>query len=201
MKKKKISSLKGQTILELLIAMAVIAVGLLAAVTLVFYNLRLVEQDVDEVVVVNLAREGVELAKAARDANWLAGVQFDSGLADGSDYTATPAWNGSPESLFFDFEANDFSDSNTNLIQVTTSTAPLFFGNSNAVLPAFYTSSTEYKRLLTFHPICEDYSVLASGTICDPMLKIGIRVESRIQWIRKGATKEFTIYEDLYDWR
>ncbi|MFH1620796.1 MAG: prepilin-type N-terminal cleavage/methylation domain-containing protein [Patescibacteria group bacterium] len=201
MKKKKISSLKGQTILELLIAMAVIAVGLLSAVTLVYYNLKLVEQDIDEAVVVNMAREGVELAKSIRDSNWLASDQFDNGLHDGSDYTATPAWNGSSGSLFFDFEANNFSHGNTNVIQVTTSTAPAFFANNNPILPAYYTSSTEYQRLLTFHPICEDYTVLDSAAVCDPQLKIGIRVEAKIQWLRKGVAKAFTIYEDLYDWR
>ncbi|MCI0479767.1 hypothetical protein L0Y59_04435, partial [Candidatus Uhrbacteria bacterium] len=84
---------KGQTLIEFLIATAVITTGLFAASTLVFSNLALMDRDSDEIVVINLAREGVEQAKQKRDANWLAGVPFDTGLKSGDDYTATPLWS------------------------------------------------------------------------------------------------------------
>ncbi|MFZ2803731.1 MAG: prepilin-type N-terminal cleavage/methylation domain-containing protein [Patescibacteria group bacterium] len=192
----------GQTLIELLVAMFVISIGLFGAVGIVYSNLALVNRDTDEVTVVNLAREGVELAKEARDSNWIAGNSFDQGFESGSDYSATPVWNGILATPSFDFTANTVTDTQAAVIQlVPTSTAPGFYANLN--MGAGITgNSTLFHRLLTFHPICSDESVLNSGAICAGALtKIGIRVESHIEWTRQGITKDFTIYSDLYDWR
>jgi prepilin-type N-terminal cleavage/methylation domain-containing protein len=190
---------KGQTLVELLVAMFVIAVGLFAAVGVVYSNLALVDRDTDEVIAVNLAREGAELAKETRDSNWLAGNTFDTGLAQGTDYTATPVWDGSGTTPVFDFSIGDISGTDSIVVQVT-STSPGFYANLYA--PTITGMSTSFRRLLTFHPICSDQSVLNDGVACSGGLtKIGIRVESHVQWVRKGVTKDFTIYEDLYDWR
>lgn len=196
---------RGQSIMELLIALAVIAIGLFAAVTLVYSNLNLVERDADEVVAVNLAREGVELAKQKRDSNWLAGSAFDAGMVssvDPMDYTATPVWEGayfaSPiTDPSFDFTANTLTDATPKLNIVRTYNNLLANNSSGSAEPA-----TPFKRLLTFHPICSDYTVLDSGSACSGAIsKIGIRVESRVRWTRKALLKEFVLYDDLYDWR
>src|SRR3989344_4373372 len=88
--------LKGQSLIELLIAMTVIIVGLTAESATIFGQVRLQERNADEVVAANLAREGVELAKAVRDSSWIAGgaTTFDAGLYAGTDYTAVPLMDG-----------------------------------------------------------------------------------------------------------
>lgn len=196
---------RGQTLLELLVAFTVIAVGLFAAVTLVFSNLNAVQRDSDEVVSVNLAREGLELSKRLRDSNWLAGNDFDAGMESAGDYTATPVWAGvlMPGTPTFDYGANDFTHANTDVVK----TAGNVFANH--LSPAITGAATPFKRLLTFSPICFDDSVLPGAiTIPDPSApclapkrKVGVRVNSHVTWTRKGVTRDSTITEDLYDWR
>ena len=192
--------LRGQTLIELLITVSVVTTGLFAASALVFSNLQLSDRDADEVVAVNLAREGIELAKEMRDSNWLAGAPFDQGLASGRDYSAAPRWTGGPaEATFtFDFAPRTMDDDGTVITQIADAASPGFYANSLTGTP------TPWRRLLTFHPICRTASgesVLNDDEDCASDPKIGIRVESHLQWIRKGQTFDRTMYEDLYDWR
>ena len=192
---------KGQTLVELLIASAVISTGLFAAATLVFSNLQLSDRDSDEVVAVNLAREGIEQSKELRDSNWLAGLPFDEGLHDGADYSATPLWDGTAaaDRIRFDFRANDLTHPNAIVRQSADPATPGFYTQTDASAP-----ETPWRRLLIFHPICESGGapvVKDEGEICDPDVKVGVRIESRVHWTRRGNTFDRVIYEDLYDWR
>ncbi len=202
----------GQSLLELLAAFFVIAVGLFAAISLVYSNLTLVQRDADEIVAVNLAREGIEFAKNMRDSNWLAGADFDAGMKNGTipgDFTATPAWEGvfSPGTLSLNFTADDFSSDFTNVVK--TSENILLNPPSVTPPPGVTYAPTPYKRLLTLIPICFDDSVSpgtftfpSAPTVCvSPQRKVGMRVESRVRWSRGGITKNIAFSEDLYDWR
>jgi Tfp pilus assembly protein PilV len=193
--------LRGQSIMELLIAFAVISIGLVAAVTLIYSNLALVDRDSDEVVAINLAREGAELMKSMRDANWLAGNAFNAGFSQGTDYVGTPVWDGVLATPYVDFsEADNFTNPNAVVVRSSNPSAIDFMANTDSITGITGTS-TGFLRLLTLHPICADQSVLLNGASCAPLTVSGIRVESRVQWVRKGTQKETVIYEDLYDWR
>ncbi|MBU2612942.1 type II secretion system GspH family protein [Patescibacteria group bacterium] len=195
--------LEGQTLVELLIASAVISTGLFAAATLVFSNLALSDRDSDEIVAVNLAREGIEQAKQLRDSNWLAALPFDTFLKNGTDYTATPRWDGgiTVSTISFDFDPDAMTDALTVVRTSAFGGSPEFLTQVDVSAPA-----TPFRRLLTFHPICElvggGLSYLNDGQSCAVgEQKIGIRVESRISWTRKANTFERAIYEDIFDWR
>ncbi len=198
--------LHGNTLIELLIAMMVISVGLFTAATLVYGNLALVQRDTDQVTAMNLAREGLELAKQLRDSNWLAGKSFDDGMVgtDPMDYTATPKWTGGAVNPSFQFVANDFTHPDTAVVAVSDVSALDFFANQTSDVP-FAATSTPYQRLITFHPLCDDGSVKDSGSNCQQnnpnALKIGVRVESHIRWARKGTQYDTVVFTDLYDWR
>ncbi len=188
--------------IELLITIGVMSTGLFAAATLVFSNLQLSDRDADSVVAMNLAREGIEEAKQLRDSNWLAGKAFDDGLVGGSaDYSAIPRWDGgvvSPD-ISFDFTPNTIGDATTLVHRSLNLLTPVFFTQTDANAP-----TTPWHRLLVFHPICQTgagLTYLNDGSICDPDSKIGIRVESRIQWRRKNQTFTRVMYDDLFDWR
>ncbi len=200
--------LAGQTLIELLVALGVMSVGLFAAIALVYSNLGLVERDTDEVIVVNLAREGIELVKQARDTNWLNGAAFDVGLvnpSDAHDFTATPVWDGVVAQPTFAFTANDFTDSAVNIV-LAGPTSTRMYANQN-VTADITGIATPFQRLLTLHPICVDAAntetVLNTGS-CEEtpgLSKIGIRIESHVHWTRRSIAKDFVMYDDIYDWK
>ena len=195
----------GQTMIELMIAIAVIAVGLFSAMNMVYSNLALVNRDSDEVVAINLSREGIELAKQARDSDWLAGNAFDQGLfktSDPTDYTGTVVWSGAAGAFpSFNFTANAITDANAKIV----------LANGLYQQTGASGSSTAFARLVTFHPICDNgagtgYIVknpTDSPNNCEALgfPKVGIRIESAIRWTRANITKNTVIYSDIYDWR
>ncbi|MDQ7814940.1 MAG: type II secretion system protein [Patescibacteria group bacterium] len=190
----------GQTLIELIAAVAVIGIGLFAATNVVFSNLNLVDRDSDSVVSVNLAREALELAKNKRDSNWLEGVAFDTGMYSGTDYSATPIWNGKAATYSFDFGPNDFSDSKTKVLKLTDSPVADFLANYST---GYIGTTSTFSRLVTFNGICANGTIVGAGVTCAVVgsTKIGIRVMAQIRNVRKGRTKDITMYEDLYDWR
>lgn len=201
----------GQTLVEMLIVLFIISVGLYAAVTLIFQNVTLQAQDADQTVAMNLAREGLELVQNKRDSNWLDGTkQFNDGLSfnpvDNMDCTAMPAWDGtSVPDPFFDFSPNVID--NARVYKSPASASLGMFTNYLSV------SSTEYYRMLTFTPICQNpddptKKAAAEGQcICPPVglvaytRPVGVRAKADIQWYRQGTKKNLTIYGDFYDWR
>lgn len=190
--------LKAQSLIELLIAMSVIIVGLTAASMIIFSNVRLQERSADEVAAANLAREGVELAKAVRDSNWIAGSPFDGGLYSGMDYTAAPRIDGGAF-IDFDFAPND---SNAPEAVIKRSSNPssqqLFVQGTGAS-----GNATLFRRLVSLNPICGDYSIAPDGAAC-PALgggKIGIRVRSVVSWTKRDGTHSAEMDDDIYDWR
>ncbi|GMU25443.1 MAG: hypothetical protein AMXMBFR16_03480 [Candidatus Uhrbacteria bacterium] len=198
--------LRGQSLIELLIAMTVIIVGLTAAGSLIFSNIRLQEQSTERVIASNLAREGVELAKAARDSNWLAGLPFDNGLYEPTepDYTAVPRMDGGE---FIDFEFGPDLSVPSPALRMKRSAAAsstgLFVQGTGST-----GSDTPYERIMILQPICSDgvSQVQASdGQTCNNVLagstKIGIRVLSRVSWTSRGINRSTYIVDELYDWR
>ncbi len=189
---------RGQSLTELMVAMAVIIVGLSAAGTVILSNVRLQERSADQVVAANLAREGVELAKAVRDSNWIAGgsTAFNEGLSDGTDYTAVPRLDGGAF-LDFDFTPADLSDDTTIMKRSTNAASPgLFVQGTDAD-----GTDTVFRRLVTLLPICSDGSVVSEGDDCDVLATVGVRVRSTVTWTKREGEKSTTVEDDLYDWR
>jgi Tfp pilus assembly protein PilV len=189
---------RGQSLIELLIAMFVIIVGLSASGTIIFSNLRLQERSADRVVGTNLAREGVELAKAVRDSNWVAGgsTAFDVGLYSGTDYTAVPRMDGGTY-IDFDFTPNAIADATATLKRSTNASSPGLFVQGTGSTG----SNAGFSRLVTLAPICSDHTTRASGLTCGGLTKIGIQITSTVQWTKRGTTFTSTIVDNIYDWR
>jgi prepilin-type N-terminal cleavage/methylation domain-containing protein len=84
-KKKKERSLKtGFTLIEIMIAIFVMAVGIISVYALVPKTISIVSSNSDRFVASQLAKEAVEIIRNIRDSNWLSGNSFDNGLSDGS---------------------------------------------------------------------------------------------------------------------
>jgi Tfp pilus assembly protein PilV len=190
--------LPGQSLIELIIAMFVIIVGLVAAGSVIFANARAEERSLDRVFATNLAREGVEIAKAVRDSNWVSGgaTSSDAGLYSGTDYTGVPRMDGGVF-IDFDFTPNAFTDTATQIKVSTNAGSPGLYVQGTGASG----NATAFSRLVTLSPICSDYTTRASGSSCGALTKIGVRVNSQVRWSRRDGAHTSTIEEDLYDWR
>lgn len=84
----RIVQLKGAgfTLLELIIAMAVITTGVLATVVLLTNSVASARSVRNEVVATNLAQEALEIVHSIRDQNVAAGRAWDQGMSAGQTY-------------------------------------------------------------------------------------------------------------------
>lgn len=198
--------LRGQTLIELLIAMTVIIVGLTAATTMIFYNIRLQERSSARVVAANLAREGMELAKAQRDSNWLAGRPFDEGLYE----VGTNDFGGVPVIAGGQFDRFDFTPDLDFIFGAPIPPEVIIKRSSDPLNPQVFvqgsgTAGTDQDilRIMVFNPICIDGSVISGpedGT-CGALQKVGIHVISAaVTWVRDAGIVSI-IEDDIYDWR
>ncbi len=80
--------MKGFTLIETIVAVGIIVVGLVSALTLITNSLFYVSNIGDRLITANLTAEGLEVARNIRDNNWLANLSWNNGLIDG-DYQAS----------------------------------------------------------------------------------------------------------------
>ncbi len=77
----------GFTLIETIVAVGIIIIGLVSALTLITNSLFYVSNINDRLVAANLTAEGLEVARNIRDNNRLANLSWNNGLANG-DYQA-----------------------------------------------------------------------------------------------------------------
>lgn len=64
-------NIKGETIIETIIALSVLAIGVTLSSTIMASSLRNINTSKNRVIAVNIAREGIEAVRNIRDTNWL----------------------------------------------------------------------------------------------------------------------------------
>lgn len=79
--------MKGFTLIETIVAVGIIVIGLISALTLITNALFYVSNINDRLIAANLTAEGIEVARNIRDNNWLQNLAWNNGLANG-DYQA-----------------------------------------------------------------------------------------------------------------
>lgn len=187
----------GQGLLEAIIAITVIASGIVGVMNLVIANQAGGLESADRLLAANLAREGVEISRNWRDSNWLGRAVWDANLSgNGNDYTAAPIFDKSANSWTMDFAPNDLNHNYARLWRE----GGVYFQSTQD--PPSGASLTAYRRLLYLDPICQDKTIVVSGASCpgaNP--KIGIRARSEVQWITRGSTHTLTAEERLFNWR
>lgn len=190
---------RGQGMLEMLIAIALLVGGVVAVMTL---TLRLLHHSADasaRTTAAALATELVEVIHAERDANWMQGNSAFEGMRLGGDRTFLTQRSATGWAL--DFSPNSITDSTARIWEDTSG----FFIQA-ATAPAGGQPSP-YRRLGTIVPWCApaDLSttpVLAAGTDCVAgTVEAGVRVISRVEWSVSGRAQEIELHADIYDWR
>lgn len=81
---------KGSTLIEALVALVILSLGLIPALSIVLVANSLSSSIRNNLIAANLAQEGIEVVRAIRDHNWFSGLSFDFGFADG---TYRVEWN------------------------------------------------------------------------------------------------------------
>lgn len=208
----------GQSLIEVLLALAIILVGILSLVSALINAHITAAASVDSAIAVQLAREPIEAARFIRDSNWLErenglGTAFNDGLSSATetnDYTAIYSWNPQKidldQSVKFDFDPNDSSDS---LTAVYRGPSGLYRPPPTTSLSGF--NITIYSRFVTLFPICSsnggvtEQLITSDGQDCATTYpgtsEIGLQISSTVTWSSRGADRTVTLEDRLYDWR
>ena len=72
---------KGQSLLELIVAIGIILACTIATLTLVITSIQAGRKGSDKIIATNLAREGIEIVRNIRDSNWLSGNSWNERLS------------------------------------------------------------------------------------------------------------------------
>lgn len=89
--------MKGQSLLETVIAIGIILIGIVPLVALTTMTARAGRLAAEQTIATELASEGIEVVRNIRDSNWLEGEAWNNGLSDGQYViqftTSPPNWN------------------------------------------------------------------------------------------------------------
>jgi len=198
----------GQGLLETIIALGIIVGGVVGMMSLTISNQTSSEDAEERLIAVNLAREGVEVVRNIRDTNWLTCEivetilncnNWDQGIVSGVDVIAVPIFNVDSNSWTIDFTADSIDHNYARIWRKSAGIAE-FIGAQFQSTEAEPDDSnlTSYRRILELYSICSDKSIATSCAVGD---KIGIRVQSRVQWSARGKINEIVAEERLFNWR
>lgn len=196
---------RGQGLLEVIIAFAVVGVGLGASLTLLLTGG--VENRRSELrsIAANLGREAIEVVRAQRDSNWLAGSPFDNGLYGTTAATAT--WDGivafdpANGGWTLDFDADPPSDFSVD--GIVYSLAGMFRQLAGGVPSG---AATQFRRVVQVRAICADAAgaeqpIVDASSCAGGQTKIGVAATARVRWDDRGKTFNYVLEERLYDWQ
>jgi len=188
----------GQSLIEMIIAIAIILTGLIGALALTISNLSGAQESNTRIVASNLAREGIDVVRNIRDTNWLKNLEWDATLYLGNDYTAIAVFNPTLNTWQLNFNPNNIDEAAAKLYRQTNN---LYLQD---ISPPEGTA-TIYSRLLTLTPICFNQitkiETISGGSCGIGEEKIGILVKSEVKWLESGRSHLITLEDRLYNWK
>lgn len=193
--------------LEAIIATGIIVTAVSSALTLVSSSINAEKSSEALLGAGNLAREGIEAVRMVRDSNWLAGAQWNLGIAGqaGNDYTGMPVFDPSTNQWLINWVPNAVSTASPRVCRHTTGAFIGLQVNTTAAGCAVGTADTGYRRMITVDPLCDDgaggYTIVSSGSDCGGDEKIGIRVTSTVLWQIADNVRTISMEERLFNWR
>ncbi len=209
----KLNSPSGQGLLETIVAIGIILSGLIGVVGLTVSNLTVGTATQSRLQAANLAREGIEAARAIRDGAWLQGAVvpwYDCPLSSGlnclsytstaGDITAVPMLDPVSFQWTMYFTPNDFNHATALIYRDQNS-----IYRQAVVTPIASAATTAFRRLLELYPICRNQAAnqeSSSATTCGGgQVQVGVRVVAEVEWAERGNTHELVLEDFLYNWR
>lgn len=195
--------LRGQGMLEMIIALGIIVSGVAGTLSLVSGSLNASNESQTRVVATGLAREAMEAVRAMRDTNWRAGRAWNADLVGpGNVRTAVPVLQvETQQGWTLNFGAGAMTDD----AALVRSDAAGFFRQYMG--PPAGATDTGYRRLLTLWPICMvegDAATIATveAPACPAgQIEIGTDARVEVDWTVSGRGHALKMEETLYDWR
>lgn len=198
----------GFTLLEMLLALAVVSVGIMGAFTLSLANLHTARDNYNRILAANLAREGVELVRNIRDSNWLKidnNVDCGSGPCtwdQGLNYvTSTIDYDDATLNQFFSSIEDCFEDE---LCQpkVLSPDGDVYLGLARMIVLKAICFDAD-QNIATSYDDADGATSISSSLTCsgDYEEKIGLQVSSQVYWQDRGSGHTVEAIENLYNWR
>ena len=183
MKNFSVSSLclksnKGFTLLEVIIAIALLIIGLISLMVLVRATISASSVSSSRLLAANLAREGIELVRGIRDTNWLQGQAWDTNIKG----------TGNERAGIIDY--NDFD-------QLTQ-----YFNPPPADVEACGSACQLYKENNFYSHMATGTAVPFYRLILlDKISPDQLQVTSQVKWIERGRTHILEVVSHLYEWQ
>lgn len=192
---------RGQSFIEAMVAITIIVSSITSSLALVQSSITASRAAGSQVVAANLAREGIEVARALRDSNWLSGNGFSQGMTNATYKTALPVLsrpNGTWSLVFGNYT-------------IDSAAATVWQASDGLYLQAASqptgTSASVYSRLLRLDYICRDNAtgaerIVTAGNCLGTETMVGLAASSTVKWTSvSGPKRTITTEERLYDWR
>jgi phospholipase/lecithinase/hemolysin len=193
---------RGQSLIEGMVAMTIIITAVSSSLALVQSSIVATRIGGSQVVAANLAREGIEVVRAKRDSNWLAGQSFQVGLTDPASKVARISLDPATANWSIGF-GNWTIASPEAALRLTT--AGLFVRPEDGPSAA----PTLYSRVVEIDYLCrnqgtgaERIEAGASATCTSVETLVGLALKSTVSYVSVAGSKRNLILEErLYDWR
>jgi len=201
----KLKLLKGQSLIEVIVAIAILNIGLFSVWAL-FLNNYLGEREAEQrMVAVNLAREGLEIVRNIRDSNWL---KVEDNTTD----------NGNPWFWDRNLNSGEYSVDYQNNEDLNSVDNARLYLNSDGFYVNDSTNNTitPYSRTITLRDICcadidadlkcDTNDFILQNTIndncaADGEIKIGVDVQAKVTWQIKNQTRQVIVQDQLFNWK
>ncbi len=191
---------QGQGLLEAIIATSIIVVGISGVMSLSGSNLVASNISTQELLAINLAREGVEIITNIRDSNYLDNsLSWDNGLnSGGNNDDGILEYNDATNTWSVDFLSNNTTFADSGTIMYLDPNTKMYRQNSTIVSGW---EPTQYKRLVNINRICDtDVTDYVDNQQCSGST-VGYRILSEVEWSDRGNTRSVTIEKRIFNWR
>lgn len=170
--KQKVKHNNGFSILEITISIFIISMAFIALLSLTGQNIQAQNTNKNSLIASQLAQEGLELVRNARDTNWKNHLSYYENIYDDAgDNTFSIDYNGTTN-----FSPDSINDNN----------AKIYINASGYYDHIDSGSATPFRRLVT-----------TATTDKDEYLE----VECKVKWNERGKDNEYTAKTLLYAWR